>query len=600
MAPDGDFIEVAHRKIPLDPPAPLTQAGAPPQPVLLSLCVALSTTCIVSGTLRRGAGPLGRGVAVMSQVAPELYRAARGGEAAERLEGEAAVATAALFFAARTGDISRVAYLLETSSEAEADAFDAWQSTPLFYAALCGHEEVCRLLLAAGAKCDRLTYDGERCLYAALNDRVRRVLLDSGFSYAAARSHDAYLEQLENMYDDTLAQAAWRDAAFIVGTGADAVRLEAHRGVVAARCPHLAQRFSARGTELRLPGAKFPAAALSSVLRWCYTGRLAVAAEDAKATARLLAALKLRPLADALRREAASAPKRQQQLALEPPRADAKAEMQQALSALADACSDADADAAGLGPEAVELLRGGAVRLRVDGELFFAHAGFLCPRSGFFAAMLDARWRGASASDEAALLDVSAMAFRAALRWAYTDIVDAATPLPQLLELLAAADQMLLEPLKQRAALLLVPHVKPDSCVPLLRVAEAAAVPRLSAAAAATVAEGLEELADDAELAAAVADSAASIRSRQATDSIPVLDEIAFHVRRLHGGDDEDWDDDTPLAWDAPGLMPEERAAAVAAARHGAAAVRLRKMAVVRQLAAAVQGWEVRAVRTHT
>jgi hypothetical protein len=43
--------------------------------------------------------------------------------------------------------------------------------------------------------------------------RVRRVLLDSGFSYAAARSHDAYLEQLENMYDDTLAQAAWRDAA---------------------------------------------------------------------------------------------------------------------------------------------------------------------------------------------------------------------------------------------------------------------------------------------------------------------------------------------------------------------------------------------------
>jgi hypothetical protein len=171
-------------------------------------------------------------------------------------------------------------------------------------------------------------------------------------------------------------------------------------------------------------------------------------------------------------------------------------------------------------------------------------------------------------------------------------VLDAATPWPLLVELFAAGDCLLLEALKQRAALLLVPHVTPSTCVPLLRLAEGGRAPRLGDAAAAAVAESLEALADESELAAAVADSAASIRGRQLTDSIPILDDIAFQVRRLHGpgGDlsekeEEEWEDEA--------AAPEVRAAAAAAARHGAASARRRKAAIVRQLAAAVQGWSV-------
>ena len=58
-----------------------------------------------------------------------------------------------LFYAARTGDAARAAYLLE-ACDAQADAHDAFQATPLFYASLCGHTEVVRLLLRAGAKCE--------------------------------------------------------------------------------------------------------------------------------------------------------------------------------------------------------------------------------------------------------------------------------------------------------------------------------------------------------------------------------------------------------------------------------------------------------------
>ena len=58
-----------------------------------------------------------------------------------------------LFYAARTGDTARAAYLLEACG-AEADANDEWQATPLFYASLCGHTGVLRLLLRAGANCE--------------------------------------------------------------------------------------------------------------------------------------------------------------------------------------------------------------------------------------------------------------------------------------------------------------------------------------------------------------------------------------------------------------------------------------------------------------
>ena len=46
-----------------------------------------------------------------------------------------------------------------------------------YYACLCGHAELVEYLLEAGARCEANTFDGERCLYGALTDDIRRVLL---------------------------------------------------------------------------------------------------------------------------------------------------------------------------------------------------------------------------------------------------------------------------------------------------------------------------------------------------------------------------------------------------------------------------------------
>ncbi len=497
-----------------------------------------------------------------------------------------------LHMAARTGDVARVAYLLEVL-RADVDAHDRWQATPLFYASLCGHVAVLHLLLKAGAKCERLTFDGERCLYAALNDECRDVLVKHGFSRAASRAHDAYLDYLENAYDNADdAHARYRDTRILVDDGAP---LDVHACVLAARCPALAARV---GKRRRVRLQSFGAAVLAALLRWCYTARLEAHAASLDEMLRLLKHAKLPDLAQRLREEAAVAPAGQQRVVVEPPRKEAKEELVAALAQLLAVAQDEDEATA----EQQEALRANAVCFAVDGQRFWAQPSFLAPRSEFFDALLS-RWSDNAADENdqlhtLTLHDVSADAFRAMLCWAYTDGVASSMPLPLLIELISCADQFLLDGLKQRAALLLIPHVGPATCVPLLRLAERANADRLGEAAAAAVAEHLESLADDEELETAVRESAATVIGRQAADSIPVLDDISFQVTRLHGGGGDLSDEDEEERWAAPNdASPQERERAAAAMRAGAASERRRKVAMLMQLAAKVQGWSVAAPR---
>src|ERR1700712_3768515 len=54
--------------------------------------------------------------------------------------------------------------------------------TSISKASLCGHFEVVQLLLEAGALCERDTFQGERCLYNALTNRIRNLLLQYDYS----------------------------------------------------------------------------------------------------------------------------------------------------------------------------------------------------------------------------------------------------------------------------------------------------------------------------------------------------------------------------------------------------------------------------------
>ena len=514
-----------------------------------------------------------------------------------------------LHMATRTGDLARAAYLLEVD-KADANAYDRWQAQPLYYASLCGHVELVRLLLRSGARCERLTFDGERCLYAALNDETRRCLLRDGFAYGAARSHDAWLDFLENAFDNRDdAHARYRDTRFRVGSEEE---VGAHACVLAARCPYLARRFKlAQARAVTLPDARFDAALFAALLRWCYTCRLALPPSSLDSAAALLRQVQLPELAARLQAEADGAPAGTQRVVVEPPREEAKAQLCTSLQLLLDVSRDDTSACGSLAPEQLALLRRGAARFRLadDGDAtFWAQPAFLGPRSPFFDALLS-RWTAASEEEHMpppiALHDVSVEVFQCLLAWAYTDTLTSGASLELLLELLDIADRFLLDGLKQRAGLMLIPHVNASSCVPLLRLAERTSVERLGAAAAAAVAEHLEALADDEGLEECVRESAAAIRGRQDADSIPVLDDIAFQVTRLHGGGGALSDEEEEAKWASlrvpsmqPQLTAEQRRETTAAMRRGAASERRRKAAMLAELAAKVQGWEIAAPRS--
>ena len=74
-----------------------------------------------------------------------------------------------------------------------------------YYACLCGHTELVEYLLEAGARCEANTFDGERCLYGALTDDIRRVLLRRHAVTRQTMRRDVYQEFLRR-----LAVVQWR------------------------------------------------------------------------------------------------------------------------------------------------------------------------------------------------------------------------------------------------------------------------------------------------------------------------------------------------------------------------------------------------------
>ena len=69
----------------------------------------------------------------------------------------------------------RSRYLVE-KKEVNLNVRDVWDSTPLYYACLCGHHELVKYLLSEGARCDASTFDGERCIYGCLNREIKATL----------------------------------------------------------------------------------------------------------------------------------------------------------------------------------------------------------------------------------------------------------------------------------------------------------------------------------------------------------------------------------------------------------------------------------------
>ncbi|KAI8810343.1 hypothetical protein BJ742DRAFT_801490 [Cladochytrium replicatum] len=201
----------------------------------------------------------------------------------------------ALCAACRVGDLKKVTQYVELEG-VPVNRTDAFNSTPLYYASLCGHLQVVTYLLDHGATCDPNTFEGERALYGALTDEIKNVLKALGVSVAAT---DPFASDFAVAYFTLYKNAADRhaDIVFAVsltpeeivlsGPGSDlrssdwlkrGVReFSAHRSVLAARSDYFAAFLAGQWASMEVvpvKNRKVHSDIFGATLHYLYTGQV--------------------------------------------------------------------------------------------------------------------------------------------------------------------------------------------------------------------------------------------------------------------------------------------------------------------------------------
>ena len=165
-------------------------------------------------------------------------------------------------------------YLTE-HKELELNIRDKWDSTPLYYACLCGHLEVVRYLLINGAVCDSSTFDGERCVYGALTDAIRKLLLDHKMLTATTKRREAFSEFLRVMLEDDES----KDVTFNIH--GDVIR--GHRFLISSRSSLMKTMLEGKWRHresVNISHKQVSSKAFQLLLEYIYTGQVKVDIKD--------------------------------------------------------------------------------------------------------------------------------------------------------------------------------------------------------------------------------------------------------------------------------------------------------------------------------
>ena len=472
--------------------------------------------------------------------------------------------------------------------------------TPQGKASLCGRFEVVQLLLESGALCERDTFQGERCLYNALNDRIRNLLL----SYDYSKSTDP-LQPLASHITSLLTREHPRTSDILVVAAGESFCL--HKFVLSARSPYFARKLSVAPdtTSWKLPSA-IPPQAFGVAIKYIYLSEIPYHVGAGPGTGfsedevleginKISRQLEIMSLWDdilesgdrrfARQRRTDEVEKGRDQLEawfsdnvlkhrviIDTAKAD-NVRWDRSNGIFADVLLRADESEEASEPElrlAEDLQRRepdtrnsipiGPVRQTSrspsqnrkprKSALFPVHRAMLL-RAEFFLAMFSSAFREAQTTEHLQVIsiDCSPEVLEVVLKFLYTERTD--FPLDIAIDVLFAADLLLIEKLKLKAAVVIstlgngsmsqIP-TRPDAAetsppeqeeldiYDVVRAGWLTRVPRLEEFGARYFAYRLESYIDEEDFADLVRESANRIKGRQETDTIELLDDIRYYL----------------------------------------------------------------------
>ncbi|KAH0614003.1 uncharacterized protein H6S33_005889 [Morchella sextelata] len=456
--------------------------------------------------------------------------------------------------ACRRGDVKTVQSIIAFGN-VNLNAVDAYDYLPLTLASLCGHYEVAQLLLESGAICERDTFQGERILYNALNDRIRNLLLQYDYSKSLDPAQPWAAGITSLLYRPEIDVT---DVTILATSSSSAVikEFKLHKFLLAARSPYF-QRKLQQQTKIRLANS-FDARAFDIAVRYMYLGEVMESAPQdvllgVEKLSRHLEIPEMWELVlvagdPRVRRQKRSESVKQaqdnldewfkkfvigQKIELGPGEKPGDVRVDKHNEMFADILLQADEFESSENEE--DEANADAPRILKRSVIYLVHKAIL--RSEFFTIMFSSPFReGQKSRDDEPLqvipLDMSPAVLELVLAFFYSEKVE--IPLDIALDALFAADQLFIDRLKTRCAQVIstAGHTDdlPYSIYDVIRAGWLTRIHRLEEFGAKYIAERLEFFIDDKNFADLIQESAERIENRQETDTIELVDDIRYYL----------------------------------------------------------------------
>ncbi|KAK9239574.1 hypothetical protein V1525DRAFT_397822 [Lipomyces kononenkoae] len=485
--------------------------------------------------------------------------------------------------ACRAGDLEQVDNIV--SFGVDVNAIDEFDYTPLILASLCGHEEVVKYLLEHGAVCDRDTFQGERCLYGALTENIRSLLLKFDISKAVdaiqpfAAHIASLLTKVEPASSDVIFSSSTKPSpATSTGSSPSEPRqFHLHRFILSARSTYFRENLAGRWRSKKLVklSSSMDPRAFDIVVKYLYSIDITIGSvELSERTAQVARKLDLPDLISTLenlkaeesfrrKREHRQEDMRRAQAdferfvqkdvigaRMEVRKDDFLANKEEYCTVPSDSTADIllsveDED------EHVIVLYPTHRAMLIRSEYYMTMFTSFFAEGAYSVSSFDDQDDGTKKRLPIVPLSASRAVAEIVLSYLYMDRVD--IPGAIALDVLYTADLLLIDKLKSLASVALTNSTSEDGdaiadptvgkhATPLyaniydiLRAGWATRMDRLERFAAKYFADNLAHFIVQDEFADVVLESAHRIRSREETDTIELIDDIRFYLAQKYG-----------------------------------------------------------------